>query len=797
MFMNFSLSMELQRAWRRLVRAPAFSISVIVLMALGIGGMTAVATAGWSLFLRPLPYQQAEQLVNITVWQKRAGYHMGLSAALVEELNREQSFGTIGIVERPFQLRLAGGTGVRAGRIDHRLLPVLRISPLAGRVLNENDVIPGADPVALISRRFWLEHFGGEASAIGRMLELEYGQVRIAGVLPDRFALPEATTDIWLPMDLGPERLSPTNYSTLWSHTVVARMPEAQERGQYRARVLARLGETELLSSRAYPDRIEMQVRPLRTVWSGGQGNGLLILGVATAVVLIATWLNLAGLWLARWTGRTHELAIQFALGARSGAATTGIVLEYLALGIPGLLLAVGVAGLGIEMLYSLGVLNESGPLRVGSSLPSLVIGGGLLATGLVPLLLSIHWTLRRVARGSAGNLGGKGAGIRGGGAGMRRLLMIGQIGIAFSLLLVLALLLTSWMRLLNEDPGFDRERLVMAMVLPADPASRASTDAEVASAVERLGALPGVQGVAWADSIPFGNLEFVSGFAVDEGPDEAVPARAHAVSQEFFQVAGIQVLSGRAFGPEDAGQGVRHVIVDSVFEQRYLGGAALGRRIGYPIPDLVVVGVVNPVRNNAPNQALDEPTAYTFSAEPAAQIQLLLRTSLNPESLVFSVRETLAQHVGPERVTDVAGLQSRIRQSVADREPQLILIAMFAGLALVLVFYGLYALQNYQVAARIVEIGVRRAMGASAARILGGELIRASRMLPPSLLFGALGAWLGAKLIADDLYKAELADPGLWLVTGAAITLTIALASLVPARRASRVEPMEALRHE
>jgi len=385
--MNFSLSMELQRAWRRLVRAPAFSISVIVLMALGIGGMTAVATAGWSLFLRPLPYQQAEQLVNITVWQKRAGYHMGLSAALVEELNREQSFGTIGIVERPFQLRLAGGTGVRAGRIDHRLLPVLRISPLAGRVLNENDVIPGADPVALISRRFWLEHFGGEASAIGRMLELEYGQVRIAGVLPDRFALPEATTDIWLPMDLGPELLSPTNYSTLWSHTVVARMPEAQERGQYRARVLARLGETELLSSRAYPDRIEMQVRPLRTVWSGGQGNGLLILGVATAVVLIATWLNLAGLWLARWTGRTHELAIQFALGARSGAATTGIVLEYLALGIPGLLLAVGVAGLGIEMLYSLGVLNESGPLRVGSSLPSLVIGGALLATGLVPLL--------------------------------------------------------------------------------------------------------------------------------------------------------------------------------------------------------------------------------------------------------------------------------------------------------------------------------------------------------------------------------------------------------------------------
>lgn len=797
MSMNFSLSMELQRAWRRLVRAPGFSISVIVLMALGIGGMTAVATAGWSLFLRPLPYQEAEQLVNIAVWQKRVGYHRGLSPALVGELNREQRFGTMGIVERPFQLRLAGGAGVRAGRIDHRLLTVLRVSPLAGRVLNENDVVPGADPVALISRRFWLEHFGGEASAIGRMLALEDGRARIAGVLPDHFAMPEATTDIWLPMQLGPELLSPANYSNLLSHTVVARMPEGQERGEYRAKVLARLGETELLSSRAFPELIEMQVRPLRGVWSEGQANGLLILAVATAVVLIATWLNLAGLWLARWTGRTHELAVQFALGARSGAATTGIILEYLALGIPGLLLAIGVAGLGVEMLYSLGVLNESSPLRVGSSLPSFLIGGVLLATGLLPLLLSIHWTLRRVARGGAGNLGGKGAGIRSGGSGMRTLLMIGQIGIAFSLLLVLALLLTSWLRLLNEDPGFDRERLVMAMVLPADPARRASTDTEVASAVERLGALPGVQGVAWADSVPFGNLEFVSGFAIDEGPEEPVPARTHAVSTEFFEVAGIQVQSGRDFGPEDAGQGIRHVIVDSVFEQRYLDGAALGRRIGYPVPDQVVVGVVDPVRHNAPDQPLDEPTAYTFAAEPTAQVQLLLRTSLDPESLVFTVRDTLARQLGQERVTDVASLESRIRRSVNDREPQLILIAMFAGLALMLVFYGLYALQNYQVAARIVEIGVRRALGASGARVLGDELVRASWMLPPSLLFGALGAWLGTKLIADDLYKADLADPGLWLATGTAIALTIALASLIPARRASRVEPVEALRHE
>ncbi|MEX2500332.1 MAG: ABC transporter permease [Wenzhouxiangellaceae bacterium] len=794
--MNFSLSMELQRAWRRLLRAPGFSLSVILLIAFSIGGVAAVATAGWSLFARPLPYQEADQLVTISGWYKRGDSHAGLSAALVDALNREQGFGTIGIVERPFALRLADGSAVRAGRIDHRLLDVLRVSPLAGRVLTEHDTAPGAAPVALISERLWRARFGADSEIIDWVVDLKDGRVRVVGVLPNTLALPASDTDIWLPMELGPEKLSPGMYSTLQSHTVIARADQDVGMESYHERLLARLANDERLNSRERPMDIEYRVRPLRELWSAGQGDGLLILAVATGVVLLAAWLNLAGLWLARWTGRTHELAIQFALGARSGLATVGVVLEYALLGIPGLVLAIGIASLGVEVLYALEVLDENGPLRAGLAFPTIMSGVVLLAFGLLPVLIAIRWNMRRLAHRAAGNLGGKGTGMRGGGAGMRKLLMIGQIGIAFSLLLALGLLLTSWLKLLNEDLGFDSRRLVTAMV--ASPQQfQLYPDVNVAAAADRLRNLPGVDSVSWSNVVPFGGMEFISGFIVDGRPGASVAARPRSVGPGFFGVAGIDSLSGRTFGFEDAGDGIKNVIVDEVFERMYLDGSGVGRRVSSSGVEHMVVGVVESVPHRSPDQERDNPTIYTYSDTPESQTQLLVRTSMDPASIVAVVRDTLERELGEERLYFVESVESRVRNSVSDREPQLILLGTFAGLALLLVFYGLYALQSYQVASGTAEIGLRRAMGASRPRIIGAELARAAGLLPPGLLLGMLGGWLGMRLIDERLYKVGLADPELLLATGAAIALTIMLAGLVPALRASRVEPLEALRYE
>lgn len=794
--MNFSISLEMQRAWRRLTRAPGFSLSVILLIAFSIGGVAAVATAGWSLFARPLPYSQADQVVTISVWYKRIDAHLGLSAALVDALNQEQQWGTIGIVERPFELRLAEGTSVRAGRMDHRLLDVLRISPLAGRVLTEHDVAPGADPVALISERLWLGQFGGDTGILGRVVEMEEGSVRVVGVLPSTLGLPESKTDVWLPMELGPDLLSPSRYSELLSQTVVARMGEDVAPETYRGRIVARLTNDERLNSREQAEDLEFRVRPLRELWSAGQRDGLLILAAATGVVLLGAWLNLAGLWLARWTGRTHELAIQFALGARQGLASIGIVLEYALLGLPGLALAMLVSALGLELFYTLEVLEDNGPLRAGLAMPTMMIGTLLLALGLLPVLATVGWNMRRMTGRAAGNLGGKGTGVRGGGAGIRKLLMVGQIGIAFSLLLALGLLLTSWIKLLDEDLGFESGRLVAAMIASQEP-FQLHPDEGVSAAADRLRGLPGVDGVSWSNAVPFGGLDFISGIVIDDRPEESVAARPRSVGPEFFRVAGIDVVSGRPFGPQDAGAGINNAIVDSAFERMYLDDSAVGRRISNADVEYTVIGVVESVRHESPDEERNNPTIYTYSETPESQTQLLVRTLIDPEPMTLAVRDALEREVGADRIYFVDSLDSKVRRSVNHREPQLILIGTFAGLALILVFYGLYALQSYQVASGTAEIGLRRAMGASRTRILGTELARAAWLLPPGLVLGLPGGWLAMQLIGDNRYKVGLADPALWLATGTAIALTIVLASMIPALRASRVEPLEALRYE
>lgn len=792
--MNLDLSLELSRAWRRLLNAPGFSLSVIVLIAFSIGGVAAVAAAGWSLFAKPLPYSQADQLVTVSVWGKRLGSHGSLSEALVEELNRENQFGTISLVKRPFEARIADGMRIRAARIDHRLLDVLRVSPRVGRGLSERDMAPGADPVALVSERFWRHNFGGDAELIGRVVDLEAGRVRIVGVVPDALGMPDSQTDLWLPMELGPGQLDPARLSQLWSDIVVARMDQGVDLETYRAQLLGRLRNDQRLSSIEESGEQEFMVRPLRELWSGGQRDGLLILAIATAVVLVAAWLNLAGLWLARWMGRTHELAIQFALGARQGLATIGVVLEYALLAIPGLVLAMVVSGLGLELLYTLGVLDDTGPLRAGLAVPMTIMATLLLAFGLLPVLGTVAWNMRRMAGSVAGNLGGRGTAVRGRGMHMRKLLMIGQIGIACSLLLALGLLVSSWLKLLNEDLGFDSGRLILAMVGSSE-SGQSGPDAAVAAAVERLEALPGVEAVSWSNIVPFSPMEILSGVVVDERPDEPVPARPHLAGPEFFQVAGIGILGGRTFGPEDAGG--TNVIVDKTFERMYLDNAAPGRRVGFQDADLTVVGVVESVRHISPDEAPNNPTIYTYSAAPGSQVQLLLRTSIDPESVTAAARDLLEQRLGADRVSLVTSLEARVRHSVSDREPQLVLLATFAGLALLLVFFGLYALQSYQVTCGTAEIGLRRAMGASRSRIVGAELARAARLLPSGLGLGMLGGWFALQLIDERLYKVGLADPELWLATGAAIALTVVMASLVPALRASRIEPLEALRHE
>jgi len=803
--MTFSPTVEFLAALRRLLRAPGFSLGVIALLAVSIGGTAAVATAGYSLFAQPLPYQQPERLVTLGIFSKRFGSDMGLSAALVEELNSSGDFGRIGIIDNGFDLELESGERVRAAAIDQHAVQVLGLRPASGRLFTGDDVRPGAEPIALISEQLARDRFGSNDAAVGALLQTEAEHLRVVGVVPQAFAMPESGVGLWLPVELGPEALGSEAMARFGNLLVVARlradeMPEAMQQ-----RLTSRLDGDARLARITGMMEADYRVRPLREIWSDGEGQVLMALGLAVGLVLIASVFNVAGLWMARWFGRSHEMAIRSALGGQQRLILVGAGIEYLLLALPVAILAFPVAAIGIEFLYNLGVLDDNGPLSAAPGTMTALIALGIMILAAFPVLLALAWQMRGIVASTAGFLAGGGIAKHAFGTRLREWLMVAQIGIAFSLLLVLGLLFSSWNNLLDEELGFDPDHLVALHVNPVDagqPEVAAKSDARVATLAERLTGLSGVQAVSWASVVPFGPMEMVSSVSLDGSGDEQVPTRPRLVGPDYFRAAGIDLLRGRRFGPADATDEVQNVIVDQLFVEQYMGGDGLGRSFGLAsgpetFTPVTIVGVVESVRHMSPDEEIKTPTVYRYLESPSAQIQLLLRTAIAPDALIRTVRTKAIDALGEDRVGFVVTLESLLRQTVRDRQPQLLLMSVFAGLALVLVFYGLYALQSFQVAARTSEFGLRKAMGASGRHMLGQVLGRALLLLVPGLTLGLAGGWLGARLVAERLYEVTLFEPLLWISIALAIAIVITIAAFVPALRAVRVAPMEALRHE
>ena len=803
--MTFSPTVEFLAALRRLVRTPAFSLSVIALLAVSIGGAAAVATAGYSLFAQPLPYQQPDRLVTLGIFSKRFGADLGLSAALVNELNASEDFGRVGIIDDAFDLELESGERVRAAAIDQHAIQVLGLTPASGRLFTGDNVRPGAESVALVSEQLALDRFGSGDAAIGELLHTETAHRRIVGVVPQAFAMPESDVEIWLPMELGPEALGPEAMARFGNLIVVARVGEGETPEAMAQRLSSRFDDDSRVAAPIEMMQADFRVRPLRELWSDGESQVLMVLGLAVGLVLIASVFNVAGLWMARWFSRSHEMAIRSALGGGQRLILVGAGIEYLLLALPAAIVAFPVAVIGIEFLYNLDVLDDNGPLSAAPGMMTVLIALGMVTLAAVPVLLSLAWQMHGIAASAAGFLTGGGIARRAFGARLRQWLMIGQIGIAFSLLLVLGLLFSSWNNLLDEELGFDPDRLVALHINPVDagqPEVVAESDVQVAALTERLAGLPGVEAVSWASVVPFGRMETVSSVSLDGSGGEQVPTRPRAVGPDYFRAAGIDLLNGRRFGPEDATAEVQNVIVDELFVDQYMGGDALGKSFGLAsgpetFTPVKIVGVVESVRHMSPDEEIKTPTVYRYQAVPPARIQILLRTGIEPDALIQTVRTEAVDALGEDRVGFVVTLESLVRRTVRDREPQLLLMSVFSGLALVLVFYGLYALQSYQVAVRTAEFGLRKAMGASGRHMLGQVLGRALLLLVPGLALGVAGGWLGARLVADRLYAVSLTDPLLWISVALAVGIAITVAAFVPALRAVRIDPLEALRHE
>lgn len=792
---------EWRRALRGLGRSPGFAAGVILILGVTVAGAVTVATAAYELFLRPLPFTAPGQLVQPSLNARSMGFEFSPSPPMLPEIREMPMVADLAAYDT--RSPAGGGEGGQWQRAE--MTPgtsaLLGLSPVLGRGFDEADAAEGAVPVALVGERVWRTRFGGDESLIGREIRLDDRRLTVVGVLPASFRVPSQQTEIWEPLGFSAEQMDPGRIGSFSSREVIVRLRPGATAAQFQAALRARYEEDERLASARELMGLEFNVKGLREAWTADQRRPLAIIGLASLLVLAVAVLNIAGLWLARLLGRSHEQAVQAALGAGRWRGLGRTVFELLALGLAGGAVAMALVPWALDWLRALEVLPTTRPLVIGTGAATVVATMLVLIVCTVPVIGAAWWQLRRQRRDVAASLAGGGRGHAGSGARVRRVLIVAQIALAMSLLSAMTLLLRSWHGLLTEDLGFEPQRLLVSRVNPADRTgglAASESDPRVSAALAQLRGLPGVTAAGHTNTAPFDRSESISTMPVPGQPDRETNVRMRWAGAHFFRAAGMDFVAGRAFDREG---GENQVVVDQLLASRYFPGGAVGKALRLPssgeYSDMTIVGVVETVKSRSPDEKPDRGTVFRFRREPHESAALLVAAGVDPSTLIGPVEAALERSLGPERVGNVVTMDSLVRRTVRDREPQLLLLGVFAAETLVLAGFGLFSLLAYSVRARTAEFGVRQAVGASPGRIRRHVLGDAVRLLVPGLAIGIAGAILGGYLVADRLYEIGPLDPATWLMTASVLALVVFTAGLWPARRASRIRPVEALRYE
>jgi predicted permease len=827
-----TLLQEVQYALRRLINTPAFSLVALLTLALGIGSTTAIFTLVDRVVLRPLPYPRSDRLVEIgTLWPK-LGPEVRYDIAPANYFyfrDHSRTLREIGVYQRR-ELTLTGdGPAMRVDGIaaTPSLMEILGARPVVGRVLTEADDLPSASgpqagsvlpgpaaPVAILSHAFWVTHYGSDPNVVGRLIEINGNRVPVAGVLDEGFEVPGEKAQIWLPLGLNPSA-APTNWHQF---SAIARLRDGvtvdaaeRELESYRRRFPELFPEA---YSAAFMDDtgFRMEVESLQSFVVGGIRNSLWVLLASVALVLLIACGNVANLFFVRAESRRREVAVRSALGADRWR----LILPYLA---ESLLLTLAAGAIGIELArlalqlvvyLSPGWLPRIDELRIGWESVAFTATVSVFAGTIFGLLPLAHR-----ARGTdvvrTGNLGSTPSRHQ---HALRGALIVGQVAFALMLLAAAGVMIRSFVRLTNVDPGIEPEGvLTMEISLPGSSyvgyERVAGFHRELLS---RLEGLPGVTSASLTDNLPLSGYAGCNGVFVEDTPprpDVNPPcAGVSIVAPGFFQAMGIPV-EGRAPEWSDLASGSGAVVVSRALAQSYWPGQnAIGKGIrgnGWGKPFYRVVGVAEDVRFDA----LDKPAAEMVYFpmvplegaplwSPPRSVSLVIRSDrVPPESLAGSVRSVLAELDPNVPIAAVRTMNDVVSLSTARVSFVLILLGIAAVMALVLSAVGLYGVLTFIVGQRTSEFGIRLALGASGGKLARGVLLQSGRLALIGVVLGTVGALLTMRAMRSLLFEISPTDPA---TLGAAAVLLIAvalLAAYLPARRATRVDPMVALRAE
>ncbi len=798
---------ELRYALRMLRVNRGFSLAVILTMAIGIGATTAVFSVAYGVLLRPLAYRDADALVRL--WSKNAGRNLEFfsvsPADYAEWKAQSRSFSEMGAFERQREAVLTRGDtpeAIEVAAVTADIFRLLGARPALGRAIGDEDARPGAAPVALLAHESWVTRFGRDSSIIGRDLTIDGRSHRVIGVMPPRFFLPGSPALLWTPLSLAG---ASNDHANRYLRVLARLAPNVSlDRARLELDVVSsRLSESFPASNTGWT----VNALPVPETIIGTQFRKavLVLLGVVGFVLIIAC-ANAANLQLARAAARRREIAVRSALGASRGRIVTQLLAESAVLALIAGMVGVALAYGGLELLRIVGVDSVPRLDDVRLDTPVLAfaavvaLGSGLLF-GLVPALRAsrsdLAETLKEGARGS-------GAGAMG--DGVRSALVVAEVMLSLILLIGAGLLMRSFVRLQGVDTGFDATGVVVVPFrLPeASYAEPARLNGFFTALDNGVRGLPGVTDVARVSSAPFAgpNSGLVFSRVDRPAPDrQQLPdADYRVVSPGYLAMMRIPLMRGRDFGTGDGpGSGDVAVISETMARLHWPGEDPLGKtlRIG-DIETGRVVTIIG-VAADARYQSLETPDARPMVYFPATQrpqrsMSLVVRTT-DASSLALGLRRVVASLDPALAPPPMSILGDLVREAFATRRFALVLFATFAGVASLLAGIGIYGVMAFLVRERTHELGIRVALGAPQSRLMASVVGGALRMTLGGVALGLIGAWMLSKSLGELLFQVEARDAATFAGVAVLVVAIGIVASVVPARRAMRADPMEALR--
>jgi len=804
------LGQDIRYGLRMFAKNPTFTAIAVLAIGLGIGANTAIFSVVNAILLRPLPYKNPDELV--VIWDSAA--HLGFPKDTPSPANfldwRQQSTvfeGMAAFVQRSFNLTGVGEPERLDGRrVSANTFELLGVKPIIGRTFVPEEDTPGTK-VALLNESLWKRRFGGDPSVIGRAVNLNGEAYTIVGVLPSTVRLLASSNwrdQLWVPLAFPSEEAA-----TRGSHylDVIARMKP----GVTLAKAQAEMNTIAARLAQQYPEvntRRGAVVRPLHEEIVGNMKPALLILLGAVAFVLLIACANVANLLLARAAARQKEIALRLALGADRTRLTKQLLVESVILsllgGIVGLLLAY--AGLRVLTQFIPPDIVHADAIAIDAKVLLFTFAVAILTGflfGLAPASQASHFNLNETLKEGGRD---SGAGVRG--KRLRNWLVVAEVAVSFILLIGAGLLINSFMHLRNLDPGFRADHLLalnveLSEIKYPDTARRSAFFDEV---VRRVRTLPGVQSVAVAGNLPFTYDGDSMGIAVEGIPDPPIDQWPdviyRTVGPNYFSTMGIPLVRGRDFNEQDTLDSSLAVVVSEKTAKHYWPNEdPIGKRLkpgatSSPLPWRTVIGVVKDVRQNdfiaEPKMEMYLSYRQTKNLVPNA---LVIRTAVEPMTLATSVRNAIWAVDKDQPVSNVASMEQIVAGAVARQRFSMLLLAIFAGLALVLAAVGIYGVMSYSVAQQTHEIGIRIALGAKRSDVLKMTLAQGLKLVGLGLGSGLIIAFVLTRVMASMLFGISATDPITYLSISFVLLAVALLASYIPALRATHVDPMIALR--